>query len=207
MSTGVWLIFATWALGFGLAVLFLPKAYVLIAAVYIVATVAYSVHLKREPVLDVMILAGLYVIRVVAGGVATSVPVSSWLLAFTLFISLSLAFLKRFIEVSGRDSDGEVPGRAYMGNDANWLHAVGLCSAYLAVVVLAIYVNSADLAKLYRQPNLLLIICPVLLYWATRIWFMAHRRQLHDDPVVAVARDPATYIVGAIAIAVVLRAI
>jgi 4-hydroxybenzoate polyprenyltransferase len=206
LPLGVWLIVVTWALGFGLAAALLPPAFGAVVAIYLLTTAAYSLELKRKPVLDVMVLAGLYVIRVVAGGVATGIPVSTWLLAFTLFMSISLAFLKRFVEVASRDRDGEVPGRGYMTNDAAWLHSAGLSSAYLSVVVLAIYVNNPDLARLYAHPNRLLLVCPVLLYWVTRVWLDAHRQTLHDDPVVAVAADRTTYIIGAIGAMIVLSA-
>jgi 4-hydroxybenzoate polyprenyltransferase len=207
LSTGVWLILGTWIVGFGLAALLLPGAFAILSAVYLLTTIAYSLRLKREPILDVMTLSGLYVMRVIAGGVATGIFVSNWLLAFTLFISLSLAFLKRFIEVSAREGNGEIPGRAYVSSDAGWLHSVGLSSAYLAVVVFALYANNPELTRLYTHPDRLMVICPPLLYWATRTWFKAHRRLLHDDPVVAIARDPWTYVVGAVAMGVVLNAI
>jgi 4-hydroxybenzoate polyprenyltransferase len=206
LSTGLWLILATWGAGFTIAATLLPGAFAGIVGVYLATTVAYSIRIKREPVLDVMVLAALYVIRVVAGGVATSIVVSTWLLAFTLFMSISLAFMKRFIEVAGRSEGSEVPGRAYLTSDAAWLHSTGLCSAYLASMVLAIYVNNADVAGLYNHPERLLLMCPIVLYWATRTWLKAHRRLLHDDPVVAVARDPATYVIGALSAVVVISA-
>jgi 4-hydroxybenzoate polyprenyltransferase len=208
---GVLVVAAGWVAGFGIALLFLPPGFAWVMAIYLLATAAYSIRFKREPVLDVMILAGLYVLRVIAGGVAVGISISTWLLAFTLFVSLSLAFLKRFIEVrefETRNGVGaEVPGRGYRSDDAAWLHSVGLSSSYLAAVVLAIYVNNADVAHLYSHPERLLLICPVLLFWATRTWLRAHRRLLHDDPVVAVARDPATYVMAAISAAVVLSAV
>jgi 4-hydroxybenzoate polyprenyltransferase/phosphoserine phosphatase len=207
LSSGIWLILACWTLSFGLAAALLPPGFSLVLGVYLLTTAAYSLRLKREPVLDVMVLAGLYVTRVIAGGSATNIVVSTWLLAFTLFISISLAFLKRFVEVSARDQAGEVPGRGYMTTDAAWLHAAGLSSAYLAVVILAIYVNNAGLGPLYRHPNRLLVICPVMLYWSTSIWLKAHRRTLHDDPVVAVAGDRSTYVIAAISAAIVLSSI
>jgi len=209
ISTGVFLLLSTWIVGFGVAAILLPPAFVVIVGIYLLTTAAYSIRLKREPVLDVMVLAGLYVIRVLAGGVAGGIPVSTWLLAFTLFVSLSLAFLKRFIEVSEHKAQGvvDVPGRGYRTDDAVWLHSAGLSSAFLASVVLAIYANNADIVRLYSHPDRLLLICPLLLYWATRTWLKAHRHELHDDPVVAVALDRVTYVIAAIAAAVVLSAI
>ena len=100
-----------------------------------------------------------------------------------------------------------LPGRGYVAGDASWLQSAGLSSAYMAVVVLAIYVNNPDLSRLYGHPKRLLLLCPVLLFWATRTWMRAHRRQIHDDPVVAVAGDPMTYLLGAMAGLIVLSSI
>jgi 4-hydroxybenzoate polyprenyltransferase len=209
VRAGALLIALCWLAGFSLALATLPRFFALLALGYLLCTSAYSFWLKREPVLDVMFLAGLYVVRVIAGGAATGVPVSTWLLAFTLFVCLSLAFLKRFIEVHAPRAGGAeapMPGRGYVPGDAQWLQSAGLTSAYLAVVVLAIYVNNADLTRLYAHPDRLLLVCPVLLFWATRSWLLAHRRQIHDDPVVAVSSDPVTYALGAIVAAIVVSA-
>jgi 4-hydroxybenzoate polyprenyltransferase len=209
VGAGVLLIGVCWLAGFAIAIALLPRLFVALTLGYLVCTSAYSLWLKREPVLDVMFLAGLYVVRVIAGGAATDVPVSTWLLAFTLFVCLSLAFLKRFIEVHAQrvvGTDAPLPGRGYVSGDAPWLQSAGLTSAYLAVVVLAIYVNNADLARLYTHPQRLLLVCPVLLFWATRSWLLAHRRKIHDDPLVAVAVDPVTYVLGAIVAGVVFAA-
>ena len=195
-TTGLVMIGVAWGFGLVGAILLSP-AFALVALLYLATTLLYSTLLKRIAVLDVMILAGLYVFRVMAGGVATAIPVSSWLLAFTLFVSLSLAFLKRFIEVRAvaATESTHVPGRGYRVDDAGWLHSAGLSSAYLGVLVLALYATSADVTRLYTHPERLLVTCPVVLYWATRTWLLAHRGELHDDPVVAVAFDPVTYVV------------
>jgi 4-hydroxybenzoate polyprenyltransferase len=210
IRAGVLMIAACWAAGLGIALTLLPPLFVALTIGYMLCTAAYSLWLKREPVLDVMFLAGLYVVRVIAGGAATEVPVSTWFLAFTLFVCLSLAFLKRFIEVHAQrvaGTDAPLPGRGYVAGDAPWLQSAGLTSAYLAVVVLAIYVNNADVTRLYAHPQRLLLVCPVLLFWATRSWLLAHRRKIHDDPVVAVAADPVTYVLGAIVAVIVFSAV
>jgi 4-hydroxybenzoate polyprenyltransferase len=208
-SVAIAVLAVLWLAGFAIAFVWLPRSFLAIAAIYLAATVLYSARLKREAVLDVIVLAGLYVIRVVAGGAAGDIAISTWLLAFTLFLSLSLAFLKRFVEVHERKSQGfdAVPGRGYRSDDAAWLHSAGLLSSYLAVVILAIYANNADIARLYSKPERLLLICPLLLYWSTRTWLKAHRRQIHDDPVVAVASDPASYVIAVLAAAAVLSAV
>lgn len=197
-NAGIVLVASLWAIGFGIAALFLPRGFAIVIVVYLVATMAYSLRLKREPVLDVVVLALLYVIRVFAGGVAGDIFLSNWLLAFTLFVSISLAFLKRFIEVRDHKGSESIPGRGYRADDRAWLHSAGLSAAFVATVVLAIYANSDDSARLYRHPERLLLLCPLLLYWATRAWLRAHRGEMHDDPVVAVAFDPSTYVVLAI---------
>lgn len=209
LAAGMSVIGVTWIVGFGIAALALPAAYAWLVLVYLVGTAAYSIQLKRVPVLDVLFLAGLYVIRVVGGGLATGVPVSTWLLAVTLFVCMSLAFLKRFIEVRAKagDSTAVVMGRGYQADDALWLQSAGLSTAYIAVLVLALYVNNPDVMRLYAHPERLLFICPLVLYGATRIWLEAHRGKVHDDPLVAVAMDPVTYVLGAMAVAVALTAI
>jgi len=205
IPTGLALIAVLWTAGFGLALAALPLDYGWILAGYLLGSVAYSLALKREAVLDVIFLAGLYVVRVVAGGLATSVPVSTWLLAFTLFVCLSLAFMKRFIEILAQGAE-TLPGRGYGSADAAWLQSAGLSSAYLSVVILAIYANNPEVTRLYAHPERLLMMCPIMLYWATRAWFRASRRELHDDPVVAVALDSITHVLAGLSALVVWSA-
>lgn len=209
-TAGGLLIALCWASGLGLALLLLPWSFAVLAAGYICATSLYSTWLKHEPVLDVVFLSGLYVVRVIAGGAATDVPVSTWLLTFTLFLSLNLAFLKRFIEVHAvrpATSDALQSRRGYVTADAQWLQSAGLASAYVAVVVLAIYVNNADISALYSRPDRLLLVCPLLLWWTTRSWLLAHRRRIHDDPIVAIAADPHSYVVAAVGAFIVYLAV
>ena len=130
-----------WIGGIAIGAFLLPAAFVWTLVIYIAGTISYSIWLKRDPSLDVLVLAGLYVLRIIAGGVSTAVPVSTWLLAFTLFVSLSLALLKRFIEVHAQPTSlgTVVSRRGYRADDAQWLHAAGLAAAYLSVVIQAIY--------------------------------------------------------------------
>jgi 4-hydroxybenzoate polyprenyltransferase len=210
VTTAIVLILLTWSAGFGIAAATLPSAFVSILAVYVAGTASYSIRLKREPALDVVVLASLYVWRVIAGGVATAIPVSTWLLAFTLFVCVSLALMKRFIEVHAQAAtavDTPVPRRGYRPEDAQWLHSGGLAAAYLSTVILAIYVNNPAVTLLYTNPDRLLLMCPVLLYWSTRTWLRAHRRQGHDDPVLLVALDPVTYVLTGLCVIIVAAAI
>jgi 4-hydroxybenzoate polyprenyltransferase len=174
-------------------------------AVYVAATTLYSFSLKKEPVADVFALAELYVLRIVAGGMATATPLSSWLLAFALFFFLSLAFVKRYVELI--TVNGRMAGRGYGSDDALWMHAVGTSAGYMAVLVLVLYVNVPDVAVLYRRPEILWFLCPMLLYWLTRLWFRAGRGLVHDDPVFEAVKDPASYVLMVAFVLVMLAAI
>jgi 4-hydroxybenzoate polyprenyltransferase len=186
----------------------LPRSFVSTLAAYVLGTCVYSLRLKHVPALDVMVLAGLYILRIVAGGAATAIPVSTWLMAFALFVCLSLAFLKRFMEIAALPADASsfVAGRDYRAGDTQWLQAAGLASAYVSAVVLAIYVNHTDVTRLYSHPDRLLLMCPIVVYWTTRWWMYANRGITNDDPVVAIASDPVTYVLSAVSLVIVVAA-
>jgi 4-hydroxybenzoate polyprenyltransferase len=176
-----------------------------IVLLYVVVSSAYSIRLKREPVVDVFVLAGLYVVRVLAGAVATGIPISNWLFIFALFLFLSLAFVKRYTELFRMK--GALAGRGYIAGDDRWMPAIGISSGYMAVLVLALYINSPEVMRLYRRPSWLGVLCPMLLFWVTRLWFRASREIVHDDPVVETLRDPMTYVLAACSLAVMYAAI
>lgn len=189
----------------GLALLFawlaLPGRFLALLAGYVVLTAAYSAFLKRFAVVDVMMLAGFYTLRVLAGLAATTVRFSTWLIAFSMFLFLSLAFVKRYAELSqpGAGADGALARRGYQSSDREWLGTMGAASGYLSVLVLALYINSDEVTVMYRTPMLLWLLCPVLLYWISRVWFQAYRGRMTEDPIVATLRDPLSYAIGAIA--------
>lgn len=185
----------------------LPGEFQGLLLLYVVLTIAYSAYLKRIAVLDVLLLAGLYTLRVLAGVAASGVRFSTWLLAFAMFLFLSLAFLKRHAELVGLARDEAVTSRrrGYLVGDIHWLSTMGSASGYLAVLVLALYLNSDDVVVLYRKPTVLFLICPLLLFWTGRMWLQAHRGQINEDPIVASAHDIASYIVAAL-VALVLYA-
>lgn len=183
----------------------LPVRFLELLVIYVVLTTAYSLYLKRCAVVDVLLLAGLYTLRVLAGIAAAAVRFSTWLLAFSMFLFLSLAFLKRYTEVNAMDGAAteQVRRRGYIRGDREWLGSMGGASGYLSVLVLALYINSEQVVALYRNPLLLWLICPLLLFWTSRMWLLAHRGRIHDDPIVATVRDPVSYLLGAL-VAVVL---
>jgi 4-hydroxybenzoate polyprenyltransferase len=178
--------------------LWLPPKFLMLLVTYVVLTTAYSLYLKRVAILDVLLLAGLYTLRVLAGVAASHVRFSTWLLAFSMFLFLSLAFLKRYAELSDLPggTDQRIEKRGYQRGDREWLVSMGGASGYLSVLVLALYVNSEQVIALYRTPLLLWLICPLLLYWISRMWLLAHRGRIHQDPIVATVKDPVSYGIG-----------
>jgi 4-hydroxybenzoate polyprenyltransferase/phosphoserine phosphatase len=173
-------------------------------AFYFVTASVYSLRLKRVAMLDVVVLAGLYTLRIIAGHLATGVAYSAWLLVFSMFIFLSLALLKRFKELQSVRAQNEMDakGRGYRASDLELVATLGLVNGYLAVLVLALYVNSPQVVALYQHPLLLLLVCPMLLYWISRIWFLAHRGQMHVDPVLFALKDWPSYVIGILTVAV-----
>jgi 4-hydroxybenzoate polyprenyltransferase/phosphoserine phosphatase len=177
-----------------------------VTAAYLILTTTYSLWVKQIALLDVFFLAGLYTIRLVAGHAAADIIYSAWLLMFSMFIFLSLALVKRYVELADAKEPSSdksaVAGRGYVAGDLEIVASLGTGSGYLAALVLALYVNSQQVVILYAHPNLLLLICPLLLYWISRVWLLAHRGQLHDDPVFFAVKDATSYIIGALALAV-----
>lgn len=185
--------------GLGIA-LSLSPSFAGVAALYVALSTAYSWRIKQIALLDVFFLAGLYTLRLVAGHVATNIAWSAWLLVFSMFIFLSLALMKRFQELQAvRQQNGhEVKGRGYTAADLELVTTLGLVSGFIAVLVLALYVNSEQVVKLYAHPTLLLLVCPLLLYWISRVWFLTHRGQMHDDPTAFAFKDWVSYLIGAL---------
>jgi 4-hydroxybenzoate polyprenyltransferase len=199
-TIGIALVPGLLAIAYALSYSSLPVRFVELLTIYVVLTTAYSLYLKRVAVVDVLLLAGLYTLRVLAGIAAAHVRFSAWLLAFSMFLFLSLAFLKRYTEVNAMvgDSGEQVRRRGYLRGDREWLGSMGGASGYLSVLVLALYINSEQVVALYREPLILWLVCPLLLFWTSRMWLLAHRGRIHDDPIVATVRDPMSYVTGAL---------
>jgi 4-hydroxybenzoate polyprenyltransferase len=193
--------------GFTLATVLSP-AFALVLAGYFVVTTAYTFRLKQLALLDVICLAGLYVLRIFAGAAVTQITVSNWLLAFSAFAFLSLALVKRVSElkVVEQAAGDALRGRGYTLADLPIVSQMGVSSGQLAVVVLALYVHSGDVAGLYLHPMRLWFVCGLVFFWMSRVWLLAGRGQMHDDPVVFAARDPTSYVLFALTAAVLLWA-
>ena len=208
LAHGMWmaplLLLAAFAMAYPL-----PSEFLALLAIYYVTTMAYSVWLKRKLIVDVVVLAGLYGLRLAAGSLAVTVLLSTWFVAFSVFLFLSLALVKRCTELIDQSEKGrnDVAGRGYLLRDLPMLEAMAAASGYIAIMVFALYINSPDVNALYRTPEYLWAICLVLFYWISRILLLTHRGDMHDDPVVFAATDLKSLACGALVVAIVLFSI
>lgn len=190
----------------GLLAAQLPRVFLLVMGCYIALNIAYTITLKRKLLVDVMALAGSYILRILAGNAAAMIAISNWLLLLALFFFFSLALLKRYVEL---DTVGEdqatakrVMGRGYRVQDLPIVAQMGVSSALAAVLVLALYIDSSVASKLYRFPQLLWLVCPVILYVLGRMWILAARRELPDDPVMFIVKDWRGHLVAGVLVAI-----
>ena len=182
----------------------LPGGFYAWLLVYLATTVAYSSYLKRIALVDVLTLSGLYILRLLAGGAATSTPISHWLAGFSMFLFLSLAIVKRFAELENLRATAASPtnGRGYFLSDLDQLRSFGTSSATASVVVFAIYISGADVVKLYHQPKLLWLIVPLIILWLYRVWLLASRGELNEDPVAFALTDRMSQLIGIAVVAI-----
>lgn len=175
----------------------LGHAFACVLLVYVLTTLAYSWFLKKQPLVDVFCLAGLYSLRLFAGQQATGIICSEWLLTFTLFLFLCLAVLKRFQEAFTlrEEKSAVIHGRGYLPADADFLSVFGLVCGALAVLVIALYVNSDQVRVVYAHPSILFLMSPLLLFWISRMWLLAHRGEMHHDPVLFALKDLSSWVV------------
>ena len=186
-----------------------PYRFLAWLAIYAVATSAYSFRLKRMVLVDVIVLSGLYTIRIIAGSGATGIPISPWLAAFSIFFFLSLAFVKRFAELEGLRLRGAAPanGRGYLISDIEQLRSFGSASGYVSVFVLTLYISNLNTANLYAHTSRLWLLLPVLLLWISKLWLLASRGELDEDPVVYAITDKRSLLLGVLVVLIVLAAL
>lgn len=165
---------------------------------YFVMSFAYSCFFKRLVMMDVLVLAGFYTLRIFAGSAATDIPISVWLMAFSMFFFFSLALVKRCSELIDNAS-GMSRSRGYLPGDLPQVAGLGVASGVVSVLVLVLYVMNPEVTALYRHPSVLLFICPLLLYWISRVWILTKRGRMHDDPVIFALHDRLSYLVGLLA--------
>ncbi len=188
---------------FGL--ILLPAGFVLTLACYYVLTLAYSIFLKNLMIVDVIALALFYTLRIIAGAAALAIAPTFWMLTFSVFIFLSLAFVKRYAELydaRGRNMAEKPGGRGYYPGDLDMVASMGTAAGYISVLVLALYIQDPQTVILYNHPRVIWLACPVLLFWISRVWLLAHRGEMNDDPVVFAIRDKMSLLAGALFAAV-----
>jgi 4-hydroxybenzoate polyprenyltransferase len=182
--------------------------FLIILFLYFILTFAYSLVLKRVLLVDCLTLASLYTLRIIAGAVTASLSLSFWLLAFSVFIFLSLALVKRYAELAVQALEGKsvAHGRGYLTSDASLLQTLGVSSGYISVLVIALYLQSKDVAPLYEQPIAIWFMLPIHLFWVSWVWLKAARGEMHDDPIVFAVKDKASLIVATLTIIVIVFA-
>lgn len=185
-----------------------PKLYLLVLSAYLLLALAYLFFLKRKLLVDVLGLAALHTLRILAGNAAAAIPISSWLLAFSMFLFLSLALVKRYAELRiTQDQSGlKKAGRGYHAEDIEALSQLGMASGCTCALIMALYVDSAAVKELYRYPQLIWLICPIVLYQMARVWFLARRGQMPDDPLVFMIRDWRSQLMGVLVVVIMIAA-
>ena len=191
---------------FIISFLFLPPMFALVLLGYYLLTNSYSFSLKRRSTIDVMALGELYTVRIIAGGAAIDVAVSSWLMAFSVFLFVSLAYLKRYIEIADLNESDVAPGRGYSYIDKEAVFGLGIANMMAAMVIFALFIDSAAAQQQYHSPHLLWLLCFVLLSWGNRIWLGARRGKINEDPVVFAIKDRGSQYTGLVFIGVFLLA-
>ncbi len=179
---------------------FVNTDFLLILLVYFVVTLGYSKFLKKLILVDVVVLAVLYTVRLVAGAAAIQGTLTFWMLTFSIFLFMSLAFVKRFAELElwVQGEEQKLHGRGYHTDDLSLIQTMGISAGYAAVLVFAMYLRSEEVVKLYQSPGTLWGAVLMLLFWINWIWFQAHRGDMHDDPLVFAVKDRVSLFVGGV---------
>ncbi|HYK37162.1 UbiA family prenyltransferase [Alloacidobacterium sp.] len=206
-STGIIMVIILLAAGL-LGTYFLPDKFLAWLSLYIVVTLSYSLALKKVALVDVIVLSGLYTVRILAGGAATATPISTWLAGFSVFLFFSLALVKRFSEMQNLRERGHVPsnGRGYLVADIEQLRSFGTASGYAAIVVFSLYISGSNVAKLYHHPVRMWLIVPFMLLWISRVWLLASRGEMHEDPVIFAVTDRMSLLIGLAVVAIAIFA-
>ncbi|HPI20957.1 MAG TPA: UbiA family prenyltransferase [Candidatus Kapabacteria bacterium] len=199
-----------------IAILALNIQFILILISYIILTTLYSLILKKLYIVDIIVLSFLYTLRIMAGAYTVDIPISIWLTEFSIFFFLSIATVKRYAELNiiKDNNENQASRRGYSVQDLNIMHQIGITTGFLSVLVLTLYINSKSSEyligkvgdNLYTKPELLWIIAVFALFWIMRMWFLASRKQLIDDPVSFFLKDKLTYILGFISVIILFLA-
>lgn len=204
ITDGILLGIGSMGLSLMISILFLKPAFVIIVGLYLTISLLYSLGLKKLLLVDVMILAALYTLRIYAGGLVLDIPISNWLLTFSLFFFMSLALLKRYSELHTLEPKihRQDNRRYYEKEDLNLLQIVGVGVGLLSVLVLVLYLQTDFVLLHYSHPDWLWLAAPPLFYWINRMWFLVERGALKDDPIIFSVKDKTSYLTGGIIVLV-----
>ena len=182
----------------GISAYFLNFEFSIALLIYVITNILYSFNLKKIMILDIIILASLYTLRLIAGALAGGILISPWLIEFSIFFFFSLAAVKRYSEllILKDTNQTSIKRRGYLVGDIDVVRNFGIISGYLSVMIIAFYVHGQEVVKLYHHPEFLWMISPVLLYWISRVWLIAHRGKMNDDPIVFTGKDPVSWVIG-----------
>ena len=188
-----------------MSLLFLPVLFSISLTFYLILTVAYSFQLKKYVLIDVLTLAVLYTLRIISGAIVIDVALSFWLLLFSMFFFLSLALIKRYSELKAEQNTGNIGtlrGRGYVQADLELVCSLGTSAGFIAVLVLALYIEDGQASHLYGYPQFIWLACPLMLFWISRAWLIAHRGKMHSDPIVFALKDKVSWGVGMLVLCV-----
>lgn len=172
----------------------LPVQFAGWVSTYLILNLAYSFYLKQSVIVDIIILSMMYTLRIFAGSAASSVPVSEWLLSFSTLFFFSLACVKRYTEIIRSKNKITIDGRGYRQVDHSIIQTLGTGSGLLSILIILLYMQSADVRALYKNPQSLWYATPILLFWVSRVWLLTNRDEIHDDPVVFAVKDKISWL-------------
>jgi len=180
----------------GWMAMLLGTTFLFVMAVYIILNLLYSLYFKRIIILDVLLLMSFYTLRIIAGHIPDTFPFSPWLLSFSVFLFFSLAFLKRYVNIILENNVSTKNGTGYSINDSNILKSFGVGSGIISTLVLILYTGSEQVQPFYLTPMILIFLAPIMLYWICRIWLLADRGLIKDDPILFAIKDKISYVVA-----------
>ena len=182
--------------------------FLIFSLLYLLISLTYNLKLRSLVLIDCFTLAVLYTLRIISGAAAVNLVPSFWLLSFSIFIFLSLAFVKRYSELKELidNHSGNIFGRGYLKRDRSLVKNLGIVSGYVSVLVLALYLNSNKVIELYTTPEILLAIIPLMLLWVGWVWLKAHRGEVDDDPINFALKDKLSLLIGILFIAIFILA-
>lgn len=172
---------------------FVNISFMIVLIIYIISTFAYSTYLKKIYIIDIITLAVLYTFRLIAGSATSGEIISEWFAAYSLFFFFSMGGLKRYTELKNSKKE-KLSGRGYIAEDISIIQSMGVSSSLISVLVMVLYINSSSISQLYSNPKFLYLIIPILLYWNLRVWLLAHRSLMNEDPIVFGIKDRASHI-------------